>query len=103
MPVFAQPFERQSTARSRIQEIRNVMHKRLDFDNLPAMAKSSLFPFVLFERMKFDDKELAVRLQNPRGLGKDMGQVLDVFQHEVAGYEVVGLIFTRPSFCQVCR
>ena len=51
--------------------------------------------------MQFINKKFATGFKNARAFGENMGQVLNMFQNQVADHEIIGCAHTVPRLGQV--
>ena len=96
MPPLFEIVERQPIPGSRFSEVGDMMHERRNQDRFRSALEPGLRPLILTERMKFANEKTPGVCQNARSFGKNEGQVLDVFQHQIADNEIERPLFTRP-------
>ena len=65
MPPLLKSLQHQATCLCRMDEVREMVHKRLDFGGGLIMFKPGLCPLILPKRVELANKEVSIRHQNP--------------------------------------
>ncbi len=86
MPPLVHARQRESSARSGAGEIREVMHKCLDFRRLLFALEIGFGALVLPERVQLGNEEPSFAAEDAIRFGKDERKIAYMFEHQVASY-----------------
>jgi hypothetical protein len=101
MPPLPETADRKAMLSCALGEVREMMNERLNLNPLLLALEIGFGPLILSERMKFANKKLTSCHKHAVGLGKNDGQISNVFQYQVTDNQVHGFILTRPCFREI--
>lgn len=83
MPPLPETVNREAILSCALCEVREMMHEGLNLNRFRSALEIGFGPLILSERMKLANEKLSACHQRAMGLGKNDGQVANVFKYQV--------------------
>jgi hypothetical protein len=101
MPPLPETVNREAILSCALCEVREMMHEGLNLNRFLPALEIGFGPLILSERMKLANEKMSSCHKRAMGLGKNDGQVANVFQYQVTDNQVDRFSFTGPGLGEI--